>query len=150
MRTIRKKSSPIAGLAVAIVVIVVMAVMMLSDIELGSNNDSKLKITEIHQMESDYEGNARFYVSIQNDGGQSSSYPSISLEGEYGDYYTMYLSQEMQPEEYFNIIEIPGGEETWGIYVLDEYSYSDLIDQSCTVTLNDVYDDSANIEIYIE
>lgn len=150
MRNIRKTSSPIAVLAVLIFAIIVMAVMMLSDIDLGSSNDSKLEITEIQQRESDSEGNARFYVSIRNNGGQSSSYPSISLEGEDGYCYTMYLSEEMMPEEYFDIIDIPGGEETWGIYVLDEYSYSDLIDQYCTVTLYDSDGDSGITEVYIE
>lgn len=150
MRHIRKTSSPIAVLAVLIFAIIVMAAMMFSDIDLGSSNDSKLEITEIQQRESDSEGNARFYVSIKNNGGESSSYPSISLEGEDGYCYTMYLSQEMLPEEYFDIIDIPGGEETWGIYVLDEYSYSDLVDQYCTVTLYDGDGDSGITEIYIE
>lgn len=102
----------------------------------NDSNAPAMEITGIEYVGTNEYDEREYKITLLNSGNSSCSYPIIEISNDYFD-MEIFSSDSMYPDDYYGIIEIPPGEETWGIYTIDEYAYEELAGEECTVVIED-------------
>lgn len=102
----------------------------------NSSNAPALEITGIEYIGTNEYDEREYKITLLNSGNTSCSYPIINITN---DNFTLgiFASDSMCPDEYYGIMEIPPGEEAWGIYAIDDYNYEEFAGEECTVVVED-------------